>query len=45
MEDIFRDMKDIEVYIDDIGFFAVSEQQMFELQDKVLRCLDTLLGG
>jgi hypothetical protein len=40
MEDIYIDMKDIEVYIDDIGIFADWEQQMFELQDKVLRCLE-----
>jgi hypothetical protein len=33
-------MKDIEVYIDDIGIFAQSEEQMFQLQDEVLRRLE-----
>jgi hypothetical protein len=41
MEDIFCDMKDdIEVYIDDIGIFANSEQQIYDLQDEVLRRLE-----
>jgi hypothetical protein len=39
MEDIFRDMTDIKVYIDDIGIFANSEQQIFELQEEVLERL------
>jgi hypothetical protein len=33
-------MKDIEVYIDDIGIFAQSQEQIFQLQEKVLRCLE-----
>ncbi len=41
MEDIFCDMTDIEVYIDDIGIFANSEQQIFELQEKVLKRLES----
>jgi hypothetical protein len=40
MENVFRDMEDIEVYIDDIGIFANSKQQMFELQDEVLHRLE-----
>jgi hypothetical protein len=40
MENIFWDMKDIEVYIDNIGIFAQSQEQMFQLQDEVLRHLE-----
>jgi hypothetical protein len=40
MEDVFCDMKDTEVYIDDIGIFAQGEKQRFALQDEVLRCLE-----
>jgi hypothetical protein len=32
-------MKDIEVYIDNIGIFAQSQEQIFQLEDKVLRRL------
>ncbi len=35
MEDIFWDMKDIEVYIDNIGRVAQSQEQIFQLQDQV----------
>jgi hypothetical protein len=40
MEDIFCDMKDIKVYIDDMGIFANSEDQMFDLQNEVLTPLE-----
>jgi hypothetical protein len=41
MEDIFWDMKDIEVYIEeDIGIFAQSQEQIFQLRVEVLRCLE-----
>jgi hypothetical protein len=33
-------MKDIEVYIDNIGIFAQFQEQMFQLQDKVLHRLE-----
>jgi hypothetical protein len=39
MEDIFHDMANIEVYIDDIDIFANSKQHSLELQDKVFKCL------
>jgi hypothetical protein len=37
MEDIVCDLKDIEVYKNDIGIFALSKEHTFELQDEVLR--------
>jgi hypothetical protein len=41
MEDIFWDMKDIEVYIEeDIGIFAQSQEQIFQLRVEVLGCLE-----
>jgi hypothetical protein len=33
-------MKDIEVFIDDIGIFSNSEAHMVELQNEVLTCLE-----
>jgi hypothetical protein len=39
IQDIFHDMKDIEVYIEDISIFATSQEQMLLLQDEVLRHL------
>ncbi len=41
MESIFLDMDDVEVYIDDIGIFANSEDHSLRIQDKVLNQLET----
>jgi hypothetical protein len=44
MENIFSDMKYIKVYIDDIGIFANSEDQIFDLQNQVLLILMTMVS-
>jgi hypothetical protein len=41
MEDIFRDMEDVEVYIDDIGIFAQSWEHHQAIVAEVLKCLES----
>jgi hypothetical protein len=40
MEDIFRDMEDVEVYIDDIGIWAQSWQHHQKIVEEVLQLLE-----
>jgi hypothetical protein len=41
MEDIFRDMTNVKVYIDDIGIFANDEEHLLQIQAEVLHQLET----
>jgi hypothetical protein len=41
MEDIFHDMSDLEVYINDVGIFANSKEHSLRIQDEVLHQLET----
>ncbi len=41
MEDIFRDMEDVKVYIDDIGIWAQSWQHHQKIVEEVLQRLES----
>jgi hypothetical protein len=40
MEDIFQDMKDVKVYIDNIIILGNSKEHMFTIQDDIFSCLE-----